>query len=396
MKPYMIIGGGISGLTAANALAESGHKIVLLEQSSHLGGRAVTQQEAGFSLNLGPHALYCGGPAMRAFQEWKIPFEGHPPATRGGFLVYQGAKYPMIQDATSLLKSPLLGIGEKMEAANLLRLFTGGRAPQQSMRSWIDDHVKSPKVRDFAAAITRLSTYTADMDHLSASAALTQIGLAIASGVVYLDHGWQTLIDGLAERARSLGVEIRCASPVHSIADLETEGIILALPPAGVERLTGVAFPNLRPVRAACLDLGLSSWPQGAATFGIGVDKPLYYSVHSAAAKLAPEGTALIQLAKYLVGDGDAAADRAELERFADLLAPGWRDRVALSRFLPNMTVSYAVATPEGRPAVDVLSLSGIALAGDWVGDEVLLTDAAVSSALRAVNVIQTSKRAAA
>ena len=396
MKPYVIVGGGISGLTAANALAGSGHKVVLLEQSSHLGGRAVTQQEAGFSLNLGPHALYCGGSAMRTFKEWKIPFEGHPPAPRGGFLVYQGAKYPMIQDGASVLRSPLLGIGEKMEAANLLRLFSSGRAPQQSMRTWIEDHAKSPKVRDFAAAIARLSTFTADMDRLSASVALTQIGLAIESGVVYLDHGWQTLIDGLAGRARALGVEIRCDSPVHSIADLDAEGIILAVPPAAVEKLTGIMLLNLRPVRVACLDLGLSSLPEGAATFGLGVDRPLYYSVHSAAAKLAPEGTALIQLAKYLVGDGDAAADRVELEQFADLLAPGWRDRVSMSRFLPNMTVSYAIAPPEGRPGVDALDQAGLALAGDWVGDEFLLTDAAVSSALRAANVIQKSNRAAA
>ncbi len=396
MQSYIIVGGGLAGLTAANALAQPGRKVTVLEQSAHLGGRAITQQEGGFELNLGPHALYCGGPATRTFHEWKIPFCGHAPANSSGHFVYQGKKYPLIQNTASLLKSPLFGFGEKLEAGNLLRLFAAGRAARQTMREWICDHASSPKVRALAEALTRLTTFVADLDHLSAEAALPQIAMAIATGVVYLDHGWQTLIDGLASRARSLGVEIRCGVQVERIEDLHASGIILAVPPASVEKLTGARFPNLRPVRAACLDLGLQSLPPNAATFGLGVDRPLYLSVHSAAAKLAPEGSALIQSAKYLAGDSDPAADRAELEQFADLLAPGWRDRVTMTRFLPNMTVSHAMATPEGRPDIDALNKPGVAIAGDWVGPENMLADAVVSSALRAAAMVQKSKQVAA
>ena len=392
MESYIIIGGGLAGLTAANALAKAGRKITLLEQSLHLGGRAVTQQEDGFFLNLGPHALYRGGPAMRVFKEWNIPLEGHLPAKDGTHLVYEGKKYPLIANTTSLLTSPLFGIGEKLEAANLFRLLAAGRAPQQTMTSWIEDHARSRKVRGFASALTRLTSFVADQDHLSAPAALAQLALAVAHNVAFLDHGWQTLVDGLAARARSLGVEIRCGARVDSLAFLDADGIVLAVPPAAVEKLTGVNFPSLRPVRVACLDLALSSLPENAANFGLGVDRPLYYSVHSAAAKLAPEGSALIQMTKYLAGDSNPAEDRAELEQFADLMAPGWRDRISITRFLPNLTVSHAMATTEGRPDVDALNKDGIAIAGDWVGPENMLTDAVVSSALRAAAMVQKSK----
>ena len=394
MRSYIIIGGGLAGLTAANALAQPGRKITVLEQSQHLGGRAITQQDAGFSLNLGPHALYRGGPATRTFKEWNIPFQGHLPAQDRGHFVYQGTKYPLIANAASLLTSPLFGVVEKLEAAKLLRLFAAGNAPHQTMRDWIEDHARSPKVRALAAALTRLTTFVADHEHLSAPAALSQIALAFSGNVAYLDHGWQTLIDGLASRARSLGVEIRCNAPIDSVAFLDADGIVLAVPPAAVEKLTGASFPNLRPVRVACLDLGLSALPEDAANFGLGIDQFLYYSVHSAAAKVAPEGSALIQLAKYLAADSDPAADRIELEQFADLLAPGWRDRVTMSRFLPNMTVSYAMATLEGRPDVDALADQGVFLAGDWVGPEHMLTDTVVSSALRAAEMVQKSKSA--
>jgi len=386
MKSYIVIGGGLAGLTAANALAQPGQKVTLFEQSQHLGGRAITRQEDGFALNLGPHALYCGGPATRAFREWNIPFDGHPPAQSRGHLVYRGKKYPLITNTATLLKSPLFGFAEKLETGNLLRLFSKGHAPRQTMREWIKGHAKSPQVRDLASAITRLATFAADLDHFSAAAALPQIAMAIASGVAYLDHGWQTLIDGLAARARAQGVEIRTGEPVTQLP--ECDGVILAVPPAAVEALTGTRIPNLRPIRVACLDLGLSSLPELAATFGLGLDEPLYFSVHSASAKLAPEGSALIQLAKYLATDSDPG-DRAELEVFADLLAPGWRDRVTMTRFLPNMTVSFGMATPEGRPDVDALAQKGVFLAGDWVGPENMLSDAAVASALRAAAMVQ-------
>jgi phytoene dehydrogenase-like protein len=392
MESYIIIGGGLAGLTAANALAQPGRKITLLEQSENLGGRAATQQQSGFFLNQGPHALYRQGPAARKFKEWNVPFQGHLPVQEKAQLVYQGKKFPLIASTASLLTSSLLGIAEKIEAANLFRLLAAGRAPRQTMTEWINDHARSSKVRALAAALTRLTTFVADHDHLSAEAALHQLALAFAGNVMFLDHGWQTLIAGLAARARSQGVEIRCGARVDSLAFLDADGIVLAVPPAAVEKLTGVAFPNLRPIRVACLDLGLSALPENAANFGLAIDRPLYYSVHSAAAQLAPEGSALIQMAKYLAADSDPAADRAELEQFADLLAPGWRDHVAVSRFLPAMTVSHALPTQEGRPDVDALSKDGIAIAGDWVGPDNMLTDATVSSALRAASMVQKSK----
>jgi phytoene dehydrogenase-like protein len=392
MESYIIIGGGLAGLTAANALAQPGRKVTVLEQSEHLGGRAITLSEQGFSLNLGPHALYRGGPATRTFNEWNIPFQGHLPAQTGGHFVYQGTKYPLIANTTSLLMSPLFGIAEKFEAGNLLRLFAAGHAPRQTMREWIDDHARSPKVRALAAALTRLTTFAADLDHLNAAAALPQIAMAIAGNVAYLDHGWQTLVDGLAARARSLGVEIQCGTPVETLPD--ADGIILAVPPAAAEKLTGVCFLHLRPIRVACLDLGLRSLPKNAVNFGLGIDRPLYFSVHSAAAQLAPQGSALIQMAKYLERDSDPAADRAELEQFADLLAPNWRDHVIMTRFLPSMTVSHAMATTKGRPDIDALCRPGIAIAGDWVGPDNMLADAAVASALRAARMVQKGKSA--
>jgi len=81
MERYIVVGGGLAGLTAANALAGDGREVVLLERSEHLGGRATTQEDRGYSLNLGPHALYQGGVAARTLRRWGVPFQGNPPDT---------------------------------------------------------------------------------------------------------------------------------------------------------------------------------------------------------------------------------------------------------------------------------------------------------------------------
>jgi hypothetical protein len=149
-------------------------------------------------------------------------------------------------------------------------------------------------------------------------------------------------------------------------------------------------------VRVACLDLGLRTLPEGAARVALGLDQPLYLSVHSIVARLAPAGAALAHVCKYLGGKTDAAADRRELEEFADFCIPGWREQAEVIRFLPHMTVTHAVFSPQGRPAGDELGIPGVALAGDWVGAEAMLADAAVASALDAARTLPRERLRAA
>jgi phytoene dehydrogenase-like protein len=392
MQSYIVIGGGLAGLTAANALAGNHRKVVLYEQSARLGGRAATQEDRGFLLNFGPHALYRGGRAHGVWREWRIPFHGAVPDVTGdAFLTYGDTKYDLIRNTGGLLRSRLFRLGEKLEATRLFGgLVRGSAQPGESMDHWLDRHAATPRVRSLAEAITRVSTYTAEMPHLSAEAALAQIRLATRRGVLYLDGGWHTIIDGLARRAQALGVEIRCGESLDSLRHVDASAVILAIPPKAIERLTGVRLPVMRPVRMATLDLGLRSLPVGAARFALGMDRPLYLSLHSAAARLAPAGAALVHVGKYLSqNETDANRIRAELECHVDLCLPGWRDQAEIVRYLPNLTVTHATAAPGGRPDVDALGLEGVAIAGDWVGPEGMLADAAVASGLRAAAVVQ-------
>ena len=72
---------------------------------------------------------------------------------------------------------------------------------------------------------------------------------------------------------------------------------------------------SLLPVKASCLDMGLARLPDPEARFALGGDEPLYFSVHSAAAKLAREGVAVVHAMKYLGPEPASASDEAQPER---------------------------------------------------------------------------------
>ncbi len=399
MESYVVIGGGIAGLTAANALAGQGNQITLLEQSSHLGGRARTQQENGYLLNLGPHALYRGGRAARTFRGWNIPFSGAiPPTASRAYFIRERQFYPLVTSLGGLLATRLFNFREKLEVANLLRSFTAAKAePLETMGGWLDRHISSRRVRDFAATAIRISTFALDLDRLGAQVALQQIRSALKDNVLYLDGGWQTLVDGLAQRARSLGVIIRCDQPVGNVDSIDATGIVLAVGPAEVEKLTGIALPAALPLHMASLDLGLDGTPEDATNVAFAVDRPLYFSVHSASARLAPRGARMVHVAKYLGGAlEDPKAARAELEEYATLVLPDWRQHTRFARFLPALTVTQMMPTSAHRPDYDFLKLERVTIAGDWVGPEGMLADAAVASAMRAASAILRRRAAAA
>ena len=137
----------------------------------------------------------------------------------------------------------------------------------------------------------------------------------------------------------------------------------------------------------------LGSLPDKDTLFALGIDRPLYFSVHSAHANLTPEGGALIHVAKYLGTsiEPKPREDQPELEEILDLLQPGWRQVLVKKRPLPNMVVSNAVVTAAagglaGRP--DPKIADNLYVVGDWVGKEGLVSNASFASAKRAAQLI--------
>ncbi len=415
----IVVGGGLAGLATAAYLARAGRSVQLFERSSALGGRALTQSKGGFDFNLGPHALYRKGQGAAILAELGVSFHGAPPAVGGGYAVQDGRKHTLPGGFVSLLTTGLLGLPGKLETARLLgSLASFDPTPWQgvSVREWLERSVRHSSVRALLQALVRVSTYANDPARQSAGAALAQVQMALAGGVLYLDGGWQTLVDGLRRTAAAAGVGIvtgaRVAAVEHDGAVrgvrlddgtwFPAAAVVVAAGPTEAAALVAGDHGALHrwareavPVKAACLDVGLRRLPAARALFALGIDRPLYLSVHSAVARLAPADAATVHVAKYLPSDGanDPEADRQELEALLDLVQPGWRAVVVEQRFLPSMTVYHALVTAAaggvaGRPGPVVPDIRGLYVVGDWVGGDGLLVDASLASARRAAELI--------
>jgi phytoene dehydrogenase-like protein len=419
----VVVGGGLSGLAASATMARAGLGVTLLEKAAVAGGRARSRTAGGFVFNVGPHALY-DGPARAYLRELGVPFTGgYRP---GGHLVRGGRLHTLPSGPWSLLSTGLLGLAGRFEAARFLsglgRLDPSPFAAT-SWADWLREHVAHADVRDMLSAFVRVATYSNDPERSSAGAALAQLQQALR-GVLYLDGGWQTLVDGLLARAREAGVDIRTRTAVGGVeagpwpevrladgARLRADAVLIAADPALAARfvpasavLAGASAAAI-PVRTATLDLALRRLPRPDRTFALGVDRPLYFSVHSSAARLAASGGALVHAAMYL-GDGtrlDPRGIEAELSAFVERLQPGFARETVIRRFVPDLVVSHALVSAKGnglagRPDVAVPDAPGVFVAGDWVGPEGQLADASLASARQAAKAIRArvaSRRAA-
>ena len=415
-----VVGGGLAGLAAATYLGRTGRNVTLFEKSRTPGGRAATHVKDDFRFNIGPHALYRGAAGIKILQELGVKFSGGVPSASGGYAVDNGMKHALPGGFVSLVTTGVLRLPGKLETARLLSTLPkidAGALQRMTVRQWLDTAIRQPDVRRLVQALIRVSTYANAPQRQSAGNAVEQLQTALKSNVLYVDGGWQTLVEGLRNAALAAGVRIVTGSRVEAIecdasvrglrlADgtvFRTGAVVIATSPADAAELVPADHgacvrewaDTAIPIRAACLDVALSRLPRPRATFALGIDQPLYLSVHSAVAKLAPAGGATIHVAKYLDPDvsPDAKFDERQLEGVLDLIQPGWREAVVDRRFLPSMTVYHALVTAAqggtaGRPGPAVPNVANLYVVGDWVGPQGLLADASLASAKQAARLI--------
>ncbi len=307
----------------------------------------------------------------------------------------------------AIARTDLLDDDGRRAMSRSMEALAGKIAPDsgESVAHFLSRISANETVRAVLEVLVRLTTYCHAPENLDASAAIAQVRLGF-KGVLYVDDGWGTLVEGLHRAAGALGVQIRTSSTVSAV-DPASDGItvrfadghtrnartgVLAVGPRDAQRLAPelpslrTARERVRPVRAMCLDLGLTSLPEPRHTYALGLVKPLYFSVHSAAARLAPSGAALIYVSRYLGNNEVVGRDGFdELESLVDLLQPGWRTLEIARQRLPLMLVAndYPQAALGGfgaRAPVRLPENDRLHIAGDWVGPEGFLSDAAAAS----------------
>lgn len=212
----VVVGGGVAGLAAAAYAGRAGRTVFVCEKAGDIGGRAVTHQVGDFRFNLGPHALYRRSHGVEVLKELGVSFGGGVPSASGGYAIDRGTKHALPGGFLSLLTTGLFGLAAKLETARLLASL--GRidpAPlhRVPLDAWLEREVRQPDVRRLLNALIRLSTYANAPAQHSAGAAVEQLQKALDGNVLYLNGGWQVLVDGLRNAAEKAGARIWLRSP---------------------------------------------------------------------------------------------------------------------------------------------------------------------------------------
>ena len=408
-RSVVVVGAGLAGMTAALTAADQGARVTVLEARAHPGGRARTATTAdGFHFNQGAHALYRGGAAWDVLHGFGItPRGASPVATRAYGLRSDGTLDALPGTFRSLLRTRVLGARGKLELLRVLARPAGMATtvtPGTSLQQWIDGTSRRSDVRAVLALLGRISTYCGDLDALDAAAGVAQMVQAFTHGVVYLDDGWQQLVDALRQQAAARGITLHTRAKLAGIdprADgvtvrtaqgvLAADAVVLA---CGGPREVDTAVHGAsavarrwaveeRPVVATTLDVALWTLPVPDRRITCGLDEPTYFSVHTPYAHLA-HGDGGGEVA-HLLWYGDADVDPlARLEWLLDHAQPGWHAHVADWRHGRRLVVAHGRPLPGrglgGRPPVVVPDLAHVYVAGDWVGPAGMLADAAFAS----------------
>ncbi|MEW6473373.1 MAG: FAD-dependent oxidoreductase [Actinomycetota bacterium] len=405
----VVVGAGLAGLAAGATAAGSGASTLVLD-GHPAGGRASTDERGRYKFNRGPHALYRGGEAAAVLARLGVSTPGAlPPA--GGARGRIGDKVGILPATLpTLVRSPLLSVRGKVALTRFLggvKKWRPGELAGLTIGEWLDSFRLPRDARQLVLFLVRTTTYVNNEDTVSADVATSQIQMALANNVLYLDGGWGSMVAGLAASARRNGAEIRTAAAVKSVRRPSPDGdvvvtlaggqeisagavVLAAGTPAASTALLGgrppATWASLGPeVEASVLDLGLRRGLEHPILFGI--DPPIYLVDHAKSAKrLAPEGGGLVHVLHYLPLDDRTPASvlKAGLEEHARLAGISPSD-IEEERFLLRMTVVGAVPTPAsgglvGRPGIDSTGLPGVFVAGDWVGPRGWLADASLSS----------------
>jgi oxygen-dependent protoporphyrinogen oxidase len=130
-----IVGGGITGLSAAYDLSRGGAEVTLLEARSTLGGNLRTAREGAYTIEAGPDSWVASKPdATQLAKELGIELIGTREDTRKVYIVWEGKLFPIPEGL-------ILGIPTKIEPIVRTPLFTWDAKVRMAMEPLVPPRI---------------------------------------------------------------------------------------------------------------------------------------------------------------------------------------------------------------------------------------------------------------
>lgn len=207
----VVVGSGVSGLTAAHDLAAAGRSVIVLEARDRIGGRTWTHDLAGAPVDLGGSWIHgpTGNPLAEHVRELGMTWRNDG-MWGTGMSLYREDGTPTRHDEVASLVAALADFDPAEAAAHL----PAGASFVDAADWYVRDrnlHPDHAAVARFAIEWLEGALNVGGMPDTISPAGVASYVLH-GGGNVVLDGGYRTLVDHLAD-----GLDIRCSSPVAAI-----------------------------------------------------------------------------------------------------------------------------------------------------------------------------------
>jgi oxygen-dependent protoporphyrinogen oxidase len=182
MRPVVIVGGGISGLSTAYFLSRAGIPVTLIEREPKLGGLIQTEHIDECVVEAGPDSFITNKPwARELIDDLGMSGEviGSNDDRRATYIWKRGQLIRMPDGLTMMvpgkigpmLTTPLLGWGAKLHAVGELFRRPAKNPPDRSIAEFVTEHYGS-EVLDYVAEPLLAGVFGGDPKELSAASVL--------------------------------------------------------------------------------------------------------------------------------------------------------------------------------------------------------------------------------
>jgi protoporphyrinogen oxidase len=328
-----IIGGGLTGLTAAHALSDI-HDVKLFEKRSQLGGCLSSYQVNHYRIEQYYHHCFSGDLHFFSFLdalnlsdrlEWFNATSGyyvdntiHPLSTP-----FQILRYPHLSLLDKIKLAWLTMRSKKIDVRNLDCI---------PAEQFITESLGSDVYSSFFEPLLN-SKFGENRKNVSAAWLLSRIAIRSNRGLSgerlgYLNGGFYQLIDALERSIQTKGGTIMRQSPVSAIRRIngswdidgaQYDTVLSTIPPQELEKIGGPELRKIPYQGAACMALGLEHEMTGGI-YWLNMKDPAPYGAVISHTNFVPQkryGEHIVYLASYFNGNLPKNIDQQMLTDFS-------------------------------------------------------------------------------
>jgi len=168
-KSIAVVGGGLTGLSAAWRLHRAGHRVAVFEKAPHVGGAITSTAQDGWLVEGGPNSLQETAEVAALIAELGLGGQRAlvSPAAKKRFIVRHGRPVMVPLSPAGLLTSPLFSLGARLRVFTELLTRPRVRTADVSLAAFVASHF-GQEIVDYGLNPFVGGIYAGDPEKLSA------------------------------------------------------------------------------------------------------------------------------------------------------------------------------------------------------------------------------------